>query len=406
MKLSNMKKIVSRTMSAVLCLFLFFEQTVYAENEPVEEPDSLYSISAVLLDGDSGRLLYEKNGYEVRAMASTTKIMTCIVALESSDIEGIATVSQRAARQPKVHLGMREGQKFKVSDLLYSLMLESHNDSAVAIAEYVGGTVEGFADLMNKKAKELGCADTYFITPNGLDESKEADGIQKIHSTTAADLARIMRYCTFESERKDKFLEITRTTSYSFSDAEGNGSYSCNNHNTFLQMMDGALSGKTGYTNDAGYCYVGALERDGKRFVVALLGCGWPNNKSYKWSDTKKLMNYGLDAYEYQEIGEDNYELPTVYVTNGKQDTVSLATDAKKECMLLRDDENVVVKVRYIRQADAPIKKGDKAGVIQYTLGDTVLSEYSVCFSESVAEKGLSDYMEIVWKSFLQLKNK
>lgn len=401
-----MKKMISRIISMACCLFLLFEQTVCAEKETVEELDSLYAISAVLLDGDSGRVLYEKNGYEVRAMASTTKIMTCIVTLESSDIEGVVTVSKRAARQPKVHLGMQEGQKFKVSDLLYSLMLESHNDSAVAIAEYVGGSVEGFAALMNKKAKELGCADTYFITPNGLDESVEVDGEKKIHSTTAADLAKIMKYCVYDSEKRDKFLEITRTTSYSFSDAEGKGSYSCNNHNTFLQMMDGALSGKTGFTNDAGYCYVGALERDGKRFIVALLGCGWPNNKSYKWSDTKKLMNYGLNAYKYREIGEDNYNLPDMCVTNGKQDAVSLVTDAKKENMLLRNDEKVNVTARYIRQADAPIKKGDKAGAIQYTLGDTVLSEYSVYFGESVAPKSVSDYMEVVWKSFLQLKNK
>lgn len=398
-----MKKLVSRIIVAVFCLFLLFEQTVYAEKEPVEEPDSLYAISAVLLDGDSGRVLYEKNGYEVRPMASTTKIMTCILALESSDVGGVVTASKRAARQPKVHLGMREGQQFVVKDLLYSLMLESHNDSAVAIAEYVGGSVEGFADLMNKKARELGCTESFFITPNGLDECKEYDGKNKVHSTTAVELAKIMRYCLFESDKREEFIEITRTASHSFSDAEGKGSYSCNNHNAFLQMMDGALSGKTGFTNDAGYCYVGALERDGKRFIVALLGCGWPNNKSYKWSDTKKLMNYGLDAYEYREIGEDYYELPKVLVTNGKQEVVSLVTDAKKECLLLRDEENVVVKVRYVRQADAPIKKGDKAGVIQYMLGETVLSEYNVYFDENVECKSLLDYVKIVWKSYLQL---
>ena len=397
-----MKKVISRIISFAICLFLLLEQTAHAENELVEEPDSLYSLGAVLLDGDSGRVLYEKNGYEIRPMASTTKIMTCIVALESSDIEGIATASKRAARQPKVHLGMREGQTFVVKDLLHSLMLESHNDSAVAIAEYVGGSVEGFANIMNKKAKELGCRDTFFITPNGLDESVESEGKQKVHSTTATDLAKIMKYCVFDSEKKDKFLEITRTTSYSFSDVEGTSSYSCTNHNAFLQMMDGVLSGKTGFTNDAGYCYVCALEREGKRFVVALLGCGWPNNKTYKWSDAKKLLNYGLDAYDYREVGEDNYELPTVHVTNGKQDTVPLVTDAKKECMLLRADENVSVKVRYIRQADAPIEKGDKAGVIQYMLGNTVLSEYTVCFGESVACKTLPDYVKIVWDSFLQ----
>ena len=107
----------------------------------------------------------------------------------------------------------------------------------------------------------------------------QVTSVQKVHSTTAADLARIMKYCITESPKKEEFLEVTRTASYSFSDLEGKSSYSCNNHNAFLSMMDGALSGKTGFTAKAGYCYVGALNRDGKTFIVALLACGWPNNK-------------------------------------------------------------------------------------------------------------------------------
>ena len=191
-------------------------------------------------------------------------------------------------------------------------MLESHNDSAVAIAEHLAGSVEGFARMMNEKAKDLGCNDTYFITPNGLDATKTItykDGTSEVktHSTTARDLARIMSYCIMESPQKETFLKITRTASHSFQNVKlkedgsvtnGSKSYSCNNHNAFLSMMDGALSGKTGFTGNAGYCYVGALERDGRTFVVSLLACGWPNNKTYKWSDTKKLMGYGIDNYQ------------------------------------------------------------------------------------------------------------
>ncbi|HIZ74244.1 MAG TPA: serine hydrolase, partial [Candidatus Mediterraneibacter stercoravium] len=138
------------------------------ENMDEITASELYARSAVLMDADSGRILFAKNGQEERAMASTTKIMTCILALEKGNLSDKVTVSDNAAAQPRVHLGMQSGQAFKLEDLLYSLMLESHNDSAVAIAEHIGGSVEGFASMMNQKAMELKCTDTYFITPNGL----------------------------------------------------------------------------------------------------------------------------------------------------------------------------------------------------------------------------------------------
>ena len=229
-------------------LFLILGITTYAKED--KEPESLYAQSAVLMDADSGRVLFEKNGYEIMAMASTTKIMTCILALEEGNVDDVVTASTNAATQPKVHLGMKEKEQFFLRDLLYSLMLESHNDSAVAIAEHLADTVEKFANKMNQKAKELGCKNTYFITPNGLDAVDE----QGIHSTTAADLARIMSYCIKESPMKQEFLKITGTENHSFSNVDGSRMFNCSNHNTFLTMMDGAISGKTGFTGKAGYC--------------------------------------------------------------------------------------------------------------------------------------------------------
>ena len=140
------------------------------ETEAKEEL-SLYALSAVLMDGDTGRILYEKDGEVFRSMASTTKIMTCILALENGNPKDICTVSETAAAQPKVRLGARKGTQFYLKDLLYSLMLESHNDSAVVIAEQIGGSVEGFSAMMNEKAKQLGCKNTCFLTPNGLDKT-------------------------------------------------------------------------------------------------------------------------------------------------------------------------------------------------------------------------------------------
>ena len=262
----------------------------------------LYARGAVLMDADSGRVLYGKEEETVLPMASTTKIMTCILALENGSLTDEVEASSHAASQPQVHLGMNKGDRFCLEDLLYSLMLESHNDSAVAIAEHIGGSVEGFAELMNEKAEEIGCTDTHFITPNGLDAVEVVDGVEVRHSTTAKDLARIMRYCIMISPEREKFLEITRTANYSFANRQGSRSYSCVNHNAFLNMMDGALSGKTGFTGDAGYCYVGALRQGDRTFIVALLACGWPNHKTYKWVDTRKLMEYGLKNYSWQNI--------------------------------------------------------------------------------------------------------
>ena len=158
---------MKRILVFILTCALLFGITSYAKEE---EPKQLYAQSAVLMDADSGRVLFEKNGYEQKAMASTTKIMTCILALEDGRMDDLVTVSAYAASQPKVHMGAKTGEQFYLQDLLYALMLNSDNDAAVMIAEQVGGSVEGFAEKMNLKARELGCDDTYFITPNGLEE--------------------------------------------------------------------------------------------------------------------------------------------------------------------------------------------------------------------------------------------
>ena len=311
-------------------------------------------------------------------MASTTKIMTCILALEKGNAEDIVTASAYAASRPKVHLGVTEGETFRFGDLLYSLMLESHNDAAVMIAEHLGGSVEGFADMMNAKAGELGCEDTYFITPNGLDAAVTVGEEQKVHSTTAADLARIMKYCIKESPCREEFLNVTRTASYSFSDAEGKRSFSCNNHNAFLNMMEGALTGKTGFTANAGYCYVGALTRDGRTFIVALLACGWPNNKTYKWKDTTKLMNYGLENYSYRSFSDAALpDIPAaIPVQNGQSETLGdtaltevEAETAKDFGMLMRRDEEIEVSYEGKETLKAPVKAGTQVGTITYRVG-------------------------------------
>ncbi len=400
----------------LLCLFpitITYTYDTYAEEEIKET--QLYAKAAVLMDAQSGRVLYAKNGEEVLPMASTTKIMTCILALEYGNMEDVVTVSAYAASQPKVHLGMVTGREYYLKDLLYSLMLESHNDSAVAIAEQVGGSVEVFADMMNQKALEIGCKQTFFITPNGLDAKIVTEnGEEKFHSTTAEDLARIMSYCIMESPKKEEFLAITRTEQYSFSDIKGQCSYSCYNHNAFLNMMEGALSGKTGFTGLAGYCYVGALERDGKTFVIALLACGWPNNKTYKWSDSRKLFTYGIDTYEYKEFYEEQVFEP-LPIKNGAAKSgdpfeqvvtgITIEEPDRSVGLLVKESEKVEKEIRLISELLAPVKKGDFVGTVRYYLQSgeeqVLLREYNVVAVEEVQAKNFTYCFRYIIEEFL-----
>ena len=163
---------------------------------------TLHARAWVLMDADSGRILAGKDADTAYPMASTTKILTCILALEQGNPDDWVEVSEKAASMPDVQLNMRAGERYRLSDLLYSLMLESHNDSAVAVAEHIGGSVEEFAEKMNRKAWEIGCKNVCFVTPNGLDVA-DADGNE--HSASAADMARIMRYCIKTSPKATEF---------------------------------------------------------------------------------------------------------------------------------------------------------------------------------------------------------
>lgn len=385
------------------------------EQDGRQEELTLYAQSAVLMDGKTGRVLWEKNGDVIRPMASTTKIMTGILALELGlgEEDRIVTVSSLAASQPQVHLGMRTGQRFYTRDLLYSLMLESHNDSAVAIAEAAAGSVPEFARKMNQKARELGCGNTWFITPNGLDQKEtDEDGTEQIHSTTARDLARILCYCISESPKAQEFLAITRTLDYSFQDGDQRGNYSCHNHNALLTMMEGAITGKTGFTGGAGYCYTGAVEDQGRLFVIALLGCGWPPHKTYKWSDARALISYGKENYQYRVL-EQEVELAPLMVRKGVrtdwgrdlsggdsaktllQKNVGGLTDsawqigscrvslqvqkpAEKLTALISSWDQVRIVKRVPDYLEAPVEAGQAVGEIVYYLNDQVLASYPV----------------------------
>lgn len=407
-----MRKRVCRCLVWILFFILFFFENAgvcSAEESAPEELMNLHALSAVLMDAESGRVLFSKEGDVMRPMASTTKILTCILALEEGNLEDEVTVSAEAAAQPAVHLQMREGQKFYLGDLLYSLMLESHNDTAVAIAEHIGGSVSGFAEKMNAKAIELGCEQSYFITPNGLDEEDE----NGVHSISAKDLATIMSYCILKSPKAESFLEITRTNSYTFTDVSGQSSYSCQNHNSFLTMMDGALSGKTGYTGEAGYCYVGALKRDERTFVVALLGSGWPNQKNYKWQDTMKLMNYAVDNYFYEEIPIVSH-LPAIEVKEGTRPEsglfegisveIEVAVEDNSFQVLAKDEEEIHAEIEKNTVLEAPVEKGQTVGTIRYYIDEEVIREYSIITCENISRLSFENVMTKILQKYLTFR--
>ena len=262
---------------------------------------------------------------------------------------------------------------------------------------------------MNAKTKEIGCTNTHFVTPNGLD-SADAGGI---HQTTARDLALIMSYAV----KNKAFLHITQTRDYSFSDITGKRQFSVHNANAFLDMTSDAISGKTGFTGNAGYCYVAACENEKRKFIISLLGCGWPNNKTYKWKDAMKLLEYGkanfhketywqepeipaipvkdgTDESSGKESGKENQEnsgriftetgtgFADVYI-NGR---IQASDSDKKKQILLKEGEKITCHLRIEKNLTAPVKKGQKIGQVTFCLGELVLDNYFVTADRNIVK--------------------
>ena len=367
--------------------------------------DDLYALSAVS-DGcvTPARVLYQKAGGNApRPNASTTKVLTCILALENGDGDDYVQVSANAASQPQVKLGLQKGEQYYLEDLLYSLLLQSHNDSAVAIAEHIGGSVEGFSDMMNAKAREIGCMDTHFITPNGLD-AEDSDGT---HHTTASDLALIMRYAI----KNKVFLKIAQTKEYSFSDLSKKQTFSVHNTNALFSMTDGVLAGKTGFTGDAGYCYVCAVQKDDRTFIIALLAAGWPGHKTYKWHDTLKLLDYGKNNFYYRSFWQEP-ELSYIPVENGILNDfgagssvytggqISVSDNEKNRQILISSDDRLQYQIRLKEHLSAPVRRGEQIGQIIYFLNDNKFFSCPILATENIQKNTFTHCAELVFKNF------
>ena len=379
-----MKTIVSVFLYVIICSI-----QIYAVSA---EEINLNAKAAVIMDAESGKILYEKSKDQKMPNASTTKILTCLYILKHCDLDQMAEVSKNAAMQPKVRLGVREGEKYKVKDLLYGLMLESYNDCAVVLAEHTEGSVEKFEKRMNQMAKNLGTLNTHFVTPNGL------DGIDKKgrHETTAQDLAKIMARCI----KNQQFLEITQTKQYTFTDGSRKRRFICNNHNALLSSMQGVISGKTGYTSKAGYCYVGAVKQKNMTMTFSVLASGWPPHKTYKWKDVRKLVQYATDHYERREIIADTSKIKEISIKNGLKEKVLLKTGNLKAAFLVKKTDKIKIESILPSFIDAPVKEGQKVGEIKYLINGKSQKSVPIYAKQSVKQKDYWYYFEKIIQRF------
>ncbi|MDY2790925.1 MAG: D-alanyl-D-alanine carboxypeptidase family protein [Lachnospiraceae bacterium] len=349
---------------------------------------SLYAKSAVLMDAKSLRTLYEKEADEVLPMASTTKIMTCLMALSYGNPDDVVTISSRAASQPKVRLGVKEKEQYRLGDLLYALMLESDNDAAVAIAEHVGGSVEAFCAQMTSRAHDMGLSHTSFVTPNGLD----ADG----HHTTARELAMLGAYAI----RQKGFLEIVNTKSYTITECTTNRTHHVSNKNAFLTMYPGAIGIKTGYTSKASYCFVGAVQQNDTTLVSAVLASGWYPKKTYKWQDTKKLMDYGVKEYVPVTLLHPAVLSKTLPVTGGVKDQIHVK-EQESLTVLLKKEDQVSYAIQQEKPLLAPLKKGELAAFLVISINGRAFHKVPLYTAENVKRYDFSWCLRVLGKRFL-----
>lgn len=336
---------------------------------------------AALVDGISGRLLWGKNAQEPMEMASTTKIMTAILVLEKGNLYDIVTISKNAARQPDVQMDLKEGEQWYVGDLLRAMMLQSYNDAAVALAEHTSGSVETFCMEMTAKAEQIGAKDTVFGSPNGLDSHLTREQ----HHSTAYDMALITGYAL----QNPQFREIVQMPAHTFHDVSGKRTHTAVNTDRFLQMYAGALGVKTGYTNKAGHCFVGAAEKDAVCLVSVVLGCGWGRSgKEAKWTDTKALMDYGFATYEAQTIATAGSVVGSTTVS--RSPIPEVAGVLSEDCTGLfskEEAQRLTLVPEFSGTLQAPIAKGEKIGTAKLCLDGTALYELDV-----VAETEIPTY--------------
>ena len=360
-----MKKSISRILAILLIVTFFGGFKAYA-SAPL-----LSAKSAILIEAESGRVLYQKNAFVKLPMASTTKIMTALVAIESGNIDRLVKVDDRARGVEGSSIYLAEDEVLSMRDLIYALLLASANDAAAAIAFEISGSIEEFAKLMNQKAESLGLTSTHFINPHGLHDDE--------HYTTAYDLAKI----TAAAIKNDIFIEICSSKSIKIPLNQGEGTRYLTNHNKLLRSYDGCIGVKTGFTKKSGRCLVSAAERNGLRLIAVTL------NAPDDWRDHSAMLDFGFEKYvrfTIAEKGEFKIPLP---LSGGLSETVTAVNSDKLSALLSTEHGNTNYKIEAIRPITAPIKIGDCLGrVIFYENGREIASSALIAEkSESILTK-------------------
>lgn len=359
-------------------------------NEP-----KLNSRVALVYDRSSGRVLYEKNGNKQTPMASTTKIMTAIVVMENSNLSDIVTIDSKSAGTGGSRLGLKKNDKITVNDLLYGLMLRSGNDSAVALAIHIGGSIEGFAEMMNQKAKELKLINTHFVVPHGLD--KEG------HYTTAYELAKIADYAL----KIDKIKEIVSTKTCTIS--INNKPKIITNTNELLGSVNGVYGVKTGFTNGAGRCLVSSCKRNNLDIITVVIGA---DTKKYRTADSIKLIEYTYKNYKMIDIKNKVKEQFSTWqkinqqrfiINKGEKSTIDLKMQEinyDKIAIKNTQVDNIHIEINVVYNLEAPVGENQIIGNMKIMLGNEVIEVLDIYSKETIEKKNVKNYFMEFLKVF------
>ena len=332
-----------------------------------ESAEALSAHAAILIEASSGEVIFEKNPHEKLPMASTTKIMTAIAALEHGDLSTTVTVAEGACGVEGSSIYLTAGEELTLEDLLYALMLESANDAAAAIAYEVAGGIDAFAGLMNQTAERIGLTDSHFTNPHGLDDEN--------HYTTAHDLARLTAYAL----NNPKFREIVSTYRHQIPLHGDEGVRVLLNHNKLLRMSDDVIGVKTGFTRHSGRCLVSAAERDGVCVIAVTL------NAPDDWNDHTRLHELGFSAYQRKilaEPGQFSYDIPCPSAENGSVAVTN--TDTLSLCLKTEAVVTSVAEAPHFTMP--PVNPGDVLGRVIFYADGKEIGEVPLYAQTAVAE--------------------
>lgn len=370
-----------------------FEDTIEVTASNVSELPKTNSRRYIVYDRISKSMIIGKNEDVKSAMASTTKIMTTIVILEKADLNEKVTVSAKAGGTGGSRLGLKRGDKASVRDLLYGLMLRSGNDAAVALAEHVGGSVKGFAELMNEKAIELGLTNTHFVTPHGLDDAN--------HYTTALELAKLTDYA-MNNETFAKIVGTKSTTIYI-----NNQSRQINNTNELLGVLNGVVGVKTGFTNNAGRCLVTETKRNNMDIITIVLGA---DTKKDRTKDSVNLIEYTFSKYKMYNLEEQiikefnkwkNINEKRILIIKGKTSNPKLALGAiEKATIPICDNDKIEYSINALTEVEAPVEQWNVMGTLTVKLNGEILENIDIVNVNEVQKRDWKDYFKIVLNRF------